>query len=116
MYRRCEPLDLAVVDDLPGQVGEDRRQHDGAADGGPRRRRLIQKQPDPDRPENGLGGAEQGGEGGGNEPGALRNERQAQPQGETESAQEPQPPAPDRDRPGRGQAPNNASDAAGPPP
>src|SRR3546814_20884794 len=64
MDRRGD-ADLAVADELPGQVGEDRGQHDGAADDGPRRRRLVEDQPHPERPETGVGGAGPGRAGGG---------------------------------------------------
>src|SRR3546814_11864788 len=68
MDRRGD-ADLAVADELPGQVGEDRGQHDGAADDGPRRRRPVEEQPHPEPPAEGLRGAatreERGGRKGG---------------------------------------------------
>src|SRR3546814_19874186 len=54
MDRRGD-ADLAVADELPGQVGEDRGQHDGAAHAGPRRRRLGEANAHPNTPAKGPG-------------------------------------------------------------
>src|SRR3546814_9818151 len=70
MDRRGD-ADLAVADELPGQVGEDRGQHDGAAHDGPRRRRLVEEQPHPKPPAEGLGGAVPGRDGRGGQPRPL---------------------------------------------